>query len=460
MGLRVRITLVALLLLAVLALAVPLSLSLAQRRTAVLVAERDRQLSALADAAATVDSPVLQGLLDRYYGVYGEGVVAIDADGRVLASRGLAPTDPGVASAADHAVVNAPAAPQSRIWPWSRRQMLTTAGIRKDGELVGAVVTAVDTSAAARNVAIGWVWVAAGCLALLALGLLVARALTRWVLRPVDGLERAVAAMTEGVSGPPAHVAGPPELRHFTAAFNTMAQVVRSSLEHQRRLVADASHQLRNPLAAVRLRADTLEDCVTEGGQSTYRSMTAELDRLEHLLQQLLRLARAEEASSSRKIGMSADDAHTAVAEVIRERTSFWQPVAVSNDQCLRCDAGSPGPVVRVSRHDVEQLIDVAVDNALHYAGPGATITVEVMSDGPSADLVVSDDGPGLPDADLAKALTRFWRGARDTAGTGLGLAIASEIVAGHGGDLRLEPAPEGGLLVRYRLPVAEGQTP
>ena len=111
--------------------------------------------------------------------------------------------------------------------------------------------------------------------------------------------------MTEGVAGPPADVAGPPELRHFTSAFNTMAQVVRASLERQRRLVADASHQLRNPLAAVRLRADTLEDYVAEAGRPTYGSMTAELDRLENLLQQLLRLARAEQVSGSRKVGLS-----------------------------------------------------------------------------------------------------------------------------------------------------------
>ena len=77
---------------------------------------------------------------------------------------------------------------------------------------------------------------AVGCLSLLVLALLVARALTRWVLRPVDGLERAVAEMTEGVAGLPAHVAGPPELRHFTSAFNTMARTVRASLERQRRL--------------------------------------------------------------------------------------------------------------------------------------------------------------------------------------------------------------------------------
>src|SRR4029079_9475245 len=159
-------------------------------------------------------------------------------------------------------------------------------------------------------VAQGWLWLAIGCLGFLFLAAVGARGLTRWGVRPVNGLERAGAEMTQGIAGPPADVAGPPELRHFTSAFNTMAQVVRASLERQRRLVADASHQLRNPLTAVRLRADTLEDYVVEAGRPTYGSMTAELDRFENLLQQLLRLARAEQVSGSRQVGLT-----TAVAE-------------------------------------------------------------------------------------------------------------------------------------------------
>ncbi len=96
MGLRVRVVLVVLPLLAVAALAVPLALSLADRRTAELADERDRQLAALADAAAIPDTP-LQRLVDRYYDVYGEGLIIIDSDGRTLASRGLDTTEPGVA---------------------------------------------------------------------------------------------------------------------------------------------------------------------------------------------------------------------------------------------------------------------------------------------------------------------------------------------------------------------------
>ncbi len=455
MGLRVRIVLVVLSLLAVVALAIPLALTLANSRTATLAAERDRQLAALADAAAVPDTP-LQRLVDRYHQVYGEGLLVVDADEEALASSGLGVSDPGVATAARNTLVDAPASQWAPIMPWDRRSLMATAGIRQDGELVGAVVLAVDSAAARRDIARSWLWVAAGCLVVLMVAAIVARALTRWVLRPLDGLERAVAEMTEGVAGPPADVAGPPELRHYTSAFNTMAQVVRASLERQRRLVADASHQLRNPLAAVRLRADSLADSVTESGQPTYQSMTGELDRLENLLGQLMRLARAEQVSGSRQVGLSATAGEsTNLGDVIAERIAFWQPVAEDKDAQLLDRSNHSDLSVQVARHDVEQLLDVALDNALRYAGRAATVTVSTRQTDETAELIVSDDGSGLPDEDLSRASARFWRGKDDGAGTGLGLAIAAEIAAGHGGTVGVEKAPEGGLLVRFRLPVA-----
>ncbi len=456
MGLRVRIVLVVLSLLAVVALAIPLALTLANSRTATLAAERDRQLAALADAAAVPDTP-LQRLVDRYHQVYGEGLLVVDADEQALASSGLGVSDPGVATAARNTLVDAPASQWAPIMPWDRRSLMATAGIRQDGELVGAVVLAVDSAAARRDIARSWLWVAAGCLVVLMVAAIVARALTRWVLRPLDGLERAVAEMTEGVAGPPADVAGPPELRHYTSAFNTMAQVVRASLERQRRLVADASHQLRNPLAAVRLRADSLADSVTESGQPTYQSMTGELDRLENLLGQLMRLARAEQVSGSRQVGLSATAGEsTNLGDVIAERIAFWQPVAEDKDAQLLDRSKHSDLSVQVARHDVEQLLDVALDNALRYAGRAATVTVSTRQTDETAELIVSDDGSGLPDEDLSRASARFWRGKDDGAGTGLGLAIAAEIAAGHGGTVGVEKAPEGGLLVRFRLPVID----
>ena len=456
MGPRVRLVLVVLSLLAVAALAVPLAVSSASRRTAELAEERGRQITELADSAAVPGMPV-QPLLDRYHEVYGEGVLIVDTDGRTLAASGLTDANPDVSAAANRALIDAPAPPWPRILPWRSHPVLTAAGVRRDGELVGAVVVAVDTGVAARDVGRGWAVLALGCLGLIVAAVVAARALTRWVLRPIDGLERAVGEMTEGVAGPPVDVRGPPELRHFTSAFNTMAGVVRASIDRQRRLVADASHQLRNPLAAVRLRADSLDAYVAEGGRSTYGSMTAELDRLEHLLQQLLRLARAEEVSGSRRVGLrAAVSESTDLDALIGERIAFWEAVAHGQSQQLR-HLDRAGVAVQVARHDVEQLLDVALDNALRYAGAGTTVTVSTVPAGPTVHLIVSDDGRGLPAEDLQRATVRFWRGQQDgSAGTGLGLAIAGEIAAGSGGEISVEAAPEGGLLVRYALPVAE----
>ena len=275
---------------------------------------------------------------------------------------------------------------------------------------------------------------------------------------PLDGLERAVAEMTEGVAGPPADVAGPPELRHFTSAFNTMAQVVRASLERQRRLVADASHQLRNPLAAVRLRADSLDDSVAESGRPTYRSMTARARPIGEP-------ARPADAAGARRTGQRKPPGRvvrpppaesTDLGDVIAERMAFWQPVAEDKDAQLldrsrtipasRCRS----PAMTWSSYSMSRwtmLCGMRVAQRRSRCPPGQTDE--------TAELVVSDDGSGLPDEDLSRASARFWRGKDDGAGTGLGLAIAAEIAAGHGGTVGVEKAPEGGLLVRFRLPVA-----
>lgn len=455
MGLRVRALLMTLLLIATAALAIPLALSLADHRTNVLHTERERQLATLADIAATADAPDTE-LVDRYHQVYGEGALIVDADGRTMAASGLTATDPGVTTAAERALSDAPDAPRARIMPWDRRSMLEAKGIRRNGELVGAVVLNVDPTVAARDITTDWLWIAAGCIVLLGLAAVAAQSLTRWVLRPLVGLERAVEDMAGGIAGQPAHVSGPPELRRFTSAFNAMAQAVHASLDHQRRLIADASHQLRNPLAAIRLRADTLEDHVAESGRPTYDSLSAELDRLENLLAQLLRLARAEQASHSHKSGLAAAvHDSTDLDSVAEQRLDFWQTTADRNDQQLRFDPAHPHLAVQMPRHDVEQLLDIALDNALRYSGTGTTVTVSTVPTDSGIDLTVSDDGPGLPADTIAQAATRFWRGHTDSQGTGLGLAIATEIAAAHGGLASVTRSPDGGLAVHYHLPAS-----
>lgn len=444
-----------LLLIATAALAIPLALSLANHRTNVLHTERERQLTALADIAATAAAPD-QELVDRYQQVYGEGALIVDADGRTLAASGLSAADSGVTTAAERALSDAPAAPRARIMPWDRQSMLAAKGIRRNGELVGAVVLDVDPSKAAHDITVDWLWIAAGCIVLLGVAAVAAQSVTRWVLRPLVGLERAVEDMAGGIAGQPAHVSGPPELRRFTSAFNAMAQAVHASLDHQRRLIADASHQLRNPLAAVRLRADTLEDHVADSGRPTYDSMSAELDRLENLLAQLLRLARAEQASHSHRSGLAAAvHDSTDLDSVAAQRIDFWQATADQSDQRLRFETAHPHLAVQMPRHDVEQLLDIALDNALRYSGTGTTVTVSTTPTDTGIELTISDDGPGLPADTIAQAATRFWRGHSNSEGTGLGLAIATEIAAAHGGSASVAKSADGGLAVQYHLPAS-----
>ena len=445
----------ALLLIATAALAIPLALSLADHRTNALHTERERQLTTLADIAASAGALDTE-LVERYHRVYGEGALIVDADGRTLAAAGLSGTDPGVTTAAERALSDAPAAPRPRIMPWDRRPMLEAKGIRRNGELVGAVVLGVDPATAAHDITVDWLWIAAGCIVLLGVAAVTAQSVTRWVLRPLVGLERAVEDMAGGIAGQPAQVSGPPELRRFTSAFNAMAQAVHASLDHQRRLIADASHQLRNPLAAIRLRADTLEDHVAASGRPTYDSLSAELDRLENLLAQLLRLARAEEASHSHRTGLAAAvHDSTDLDSVARQRLDFWESTADRNDQRLRFDPAYPHLTVQMPRHDVEQLLDIALDNALRYSGTGTTVTVSTVPTDTGVELTVSDDGAGLPPDTITRAATRFWRGHTDSQGTGLGLAIATEIAAAHGGLASVAKSPDGGLAVRYHLPAS-----
>ncbi len=173
MGLRVRVVLVVLSLLAIAALAVPLALSLADRRTATLAAERDRQLAALADAAAMPGSPAAAPGRPLLRGVR-----------RRRAHRRLRRPDPGrtrtqyLRTRMWRRRRTTPSSTQRRRrGPASCRgtdgTVLATAGVRSDGELVGAVVVAVDTTVAARDVGTGWSWVAVGCLGLLVLAALV-----------------------------------------------------------------------------------------------------------------------------------------------------------------------------------------------------------------------------------------------------------------------------------------------
>jgi signal transduction histidine kinase len=274
------------------------------------------------------------------------------------------------------------------------------------------------------------------------------------VLRPIRELAAGVGEVAAGHPG--AHVsprAGPAELRELAAAFNRMSDAVATSAEEQRRLVADTSHQLRNPLAALRLRVDTLDPHVAAPGRRAYRSTVVELDRLEALLDGLLDLASAESRATALAAEARPDD-HVELTAVVAERLDAWRPAALMAGVRLE-STSPPGPVeAACTASEVGQLLDVLLDNAVKYAGDGATAAISVRSGDDRALIEVRDDGPGLPADQLRQATRRYWRAPGSTArGSGLGLPIAERLVTARGGTLRVSSPPGAGLVVTIELP-------
>ncbi|OZM83314.1 HAMP domain-containing sensor histidine kinase [Pseudonocardia sp. MH-G8] len=444
---------------AVAGFAVPLLESTAAGRTQEFVLVRTTDLDRFAALAQQATGPsgadALAQEVQAHHVVYGEGVVVVDRAARPIVEAGLRADDPAVAAAADAALRNQPTAHPERLRPWSRTPILLARPIGTGTQAGGAVVLRAEPIAAASDIATSWAVILLGALvaavACAALAVLVAR----WVLRPVRELAAGVGAVTAGHPG--AHVsphAGPSELRALAVAFNRMTDAVATSADQQRRLVADTSHQLRNPLAALRLRVDTLDPHIADGGRRAYRSTVVEVERLEALLDGLLDLATAESRATDLAAG-ARPPARTELTAVVGERIDAWRPAA--QHAGVELDTPAPtGPAdVACTASELEQVLDVLLDNAVKYAGRGATVHLGHHRRDGRVFLEVRDDGPGLPADDVAHATRRFWRApGGDARGSGLGLPIAERLVVARGGTLRVASPTGAGLVVTIELPV------
>ena len=201
-------------------------------------------------------------------------------------------------------------------------------------------------------------------------------------------------------------------------------------MTQQRNLVADAAHELRSPLASMRVQLDVAQAHPSLSVASDLAAeLSPEIDRLTRLINDLLLLGRLEG-------GGGADREPLDLTEL----------------------AGAEGPAVVVpgDRDSVERLVRNLVDNARDH---GETVRVSVHRDGALAVLEVDDDGPGIPAADRERVFDRWTRldTARDrsTGGSGLGLALVREIAVAHGGAAVITDSPLGGTRVRVTLPLA-----
>jgi signal transduction histidine kinase len=332
------------------------------------------------------------------------------------------------------------------VWPWQRRTLAVASPIIRDGDVVGVVLTESPTGALRSRILHGWLLLGAGELAAMAIAVLFAFRLTGWVLRPVAILDRVTHDIATGrMKSRVAAAGGPPELRRLSRSFNEMADNVEQVLEQQRAFVADASHQLRNPLAALMLRIELLGFELPEGNQEV-ASVQDEGRRLAQVLDDLLGLALAEHAD--------ADLALTDIAALVGERLGAWRPVGTREGVALEY-AGKTAVTGWSDPVALSSALDAVIDNALKFTPRGGLVRVLVAGEDDEVTVTVFDGGPGLTEEELARIGDRFWRSPRhqNIDGSGLGLSIARVLLAQSGGRLSFAANEPTGLAVTLTVP-------
>jgi two-component system OmpR family sensor kinase len=207
--------------------------------------------------------------------------------------------------------------------------------------------------------------------------------------------------------------------------------------------VADASHQLRTPLAALRLRLENLGRDVAAPGRPELEGALAEVERLSALVDGLLTLARADRAPSSPE--------PTEVDVVVEERLAAWSPLADERDVRLRRQLPAELAALATAGR-LEQVLDNLLANALDVSPRGGAIAVSAQAVDGWVELHVVDEGPGMALAERERAFNRFWRAGAGGEGFGLGLAIVERLVRADGGEIELREAPSGGVDAVVRL--------
>ena len=269
-------------------------------------------------------------------------------------------------------------------------------------------------------------------------------------LRPVESIRSQVAeisamALDRRVPEPPVD----DEIGRLARTMNEMLDRLQGSTERQRRFVADASHELRSPLASTRAQLEVAAAHPEAADwQATAADLLAENERMEHLVTNLLFLARQDEARAESSSHTAVDLDDVVLAEVARLRAH--EGVTVDSTRV------SAGRVLGQADH-LARVVRNLLENAARHARSAVTVELGRDGAGGAVTLTVGDDGPGIPPEDRQRVFDRFIRlddaRSRDRGGAGLGLAIAREIVDAHRGEIWVDDAPAGGARVVVRLP-------
>lgn len=456
MSLRLRLVfaLAYVLVLAVVALGVPLALSLRDRVNAEVRSQAMSQADIVAASSADMLRPFnpagLKALVRTSAAAVRGRVLILDRLGRVLAdSAGPSTRGNSYASRPEVATALRGGSIQTQRNSSSLGQdiLATAVPVIRGGRAIGAVRVTQSVAAVQRAVRTTIMKLVLVAGTVLMLGLLAGALIARQVALPIRRLEAAARRISGGDLSTRATVEGSSEQRSLGGSFNEMAERVQRMVSAQREFVADASHQLRTPLTALRLRleearAGTAEDSV---GRELDAGM-GEIDRLAAILEELLILSRAED----RELAPEAVD----LAQSLHRAEERWRAVAMACGAELTVDAREGAGEALCAVADLDRVLDVLVENALHYAARANHVTLTAAP----GRIEVRDQGPGLAEGEEDLVFERFHRGSagrRATSGSGLGLAIARTLARAWKGDVTLRNEPRGGAVAVLELPPA-----
>ncbi len=443
---RLVLSYVVLTVLVVVALAWPLGHTFSSRERDQLFRDIEHDAQVIAtlseDALEQHTKPPIDATLARYAKNPGGRIVVVDTSGHSVADS-QQPANLGV-DFTNRAEIRA--ALRGRLAEGQRHSktlngdlLFVAIPVASSGVVHGAVRVTYPSSTLDTRIRNLWIALASLGVIVVAIAAAIGFGLARLVTSPVERLKTAARHIAAGDLGARAPTdSGAPELRELAMVFNDSAAQVQAALDAQQAFVADASHQLRTPLAALRLQLENIESRAPAQLQGDLAAARSETARLTRITDTLLTLARVPETTSA--------VAPVALAPVVRARVDTWQSVAA--EVGVSISLVTPDDVWVLATTDaLEQILDNLIDPALEVAPDASVVAVagDVVDD--HAVLHVADRGPGLDADQRARAFDRFWRGPdASPGGTGLGLAIVGQLANGCGGTAQLLARDGGGI--------------
>jgi signal transduction histidine kinase len=284
-----------------------------------------------------------------------------------------------------------------------------------------------------------------------ALALAMVQLLAHGMTFPLRQMVEAVRAMANGDYSRRVTATSRDEVGELARAFNSMAAELEQVDRVRRDLVANASHELRTPIGALRARLENMVDGVEPADRAVLGDLLRQVERLGDLVEQLLDLSKRESGA------ILLEQTRVDVGELLADVAGDWRPHASERSVLLSVNTEEPPPVLAVDRRRMRQVLDNLVANAVRHSPRGGEIVLGADSVDGRVRLVVEDQGPGIASGEVERVFERFYRSDRarstDDGGSGLGLAIARWIVDLHGGSIRVDTSFADGCRVVVELP-------